>query len=83
MHEITRWTTSVCNSSLVLSTAGSLDGAHATSHWESFDLLRSLGTIPTEERVRVSWQKGISKVFFDFEMPLLNFKTAIQLLAPR
>lgn len=51
IHETTKWTTSVCNGSLILSTAGLLNGAEATSHWGSFDLLRSLGTIPTEERV--------------------------------
>ncbi|MCP1311589.1 DJ-1/PfpI family protein [Paenibacillus tyrfis] len=51
LHETAKWTTSVCNGSLILSAAGLLDGAVATCHWQSFDLLRSLGAIPTEERV--------------------------------
>ncbi|WP_054768280.1 DJ-1/PfpI family protein [Lysinibacillus parviboronicapiens] len=51
IHETTKWTTSVCNGSLILSAAGLLKGAKATSHWGSFDILSSLGTMPTEERV--------------------------------
>lgn len=51
IHETTKWTTSVCNGSLILSAAGLLQGVVATTHWGSFDLLQSLGTIPTEERV--------------------------------
>lgn len=51
MHETTKWTTSVCNGSLILSAAGLLNNVVATSHWGSFDILQSLGAIPTEERV--------------------------------
>ncbi|SMF87826.1 Transcriptional regulator containing an amidase domain and an AraC-type DNA-binding HTH domain [Paenibacillus uliginis N3/975] len=51
IHETTKWTTSVCTGSLILSAAGLLNGAPATSHWGSFDLLQSLGAIPTDERV--------------------------------
>ncbi|GEB35398.1 DJ-1/PfpI family protein [Brevibacillus parabrevis] len=51
IHETSKWTTSVCNGSLILSAAGLLNGVVATSHWGSFDLLASLGAIPTEERV--------------------------------
>lgn len=51
LHETSKWTTSVCNGSLILSTAGLLNGIKATSHWGSFDLLHSLGAIPTDERV--------------------------------
>lgn len=51
VNETTKWTTSVCNGSLILSAAGIMDGVVATSHWGSFDLLRSLGAIPTEKRV--------------------------------
>ena len=51
MHETTKWTTSVCNGSLILSAAGLLNDVAATSHWGSFDILQSLGAIPTEERV--------------------------------
>lgn len=51
IHQTTKWTTSVCNGSLILSAAGLLKGMKATSHWGSFDILQSLGTIPTDERV--------------------------------
>lgn len=51
MDKTTKWTTSVCNGSLILSAAGLLKGKLATTHWGSFDLLKSLGTIPTIERV--------------------------------
>lgn len=51
MNKTTKWTTSVCNGSLILSAAGLLNGKLATSHWGSLDLLKSLGTIPTNERV--------------------------------
>ncbi|MDY7992169.1 DJ-1/PfpI family protein [Paenibacillus polymyxa] len=51
IHETTKWTTSVCNGSLILSAAGLLNGTVATSHWGSLDLLQSLGAIPTDERV--------------------------------
>ncbi|UHA73445.1 DJ-1/PfpI family protein [Paenibacillus sp. 481] len=51
LHKTTKWTTSVCNGSLILSAAGLLNGVVATSHWCSFDILRSLGAIPTDERV--------------------------------
>ncbi|MEB4780966.1 DJ-1/PfpI family protein [Paenibacillus jamilae] len=51
IHETTKWTTSVCNGSLILSAVGLLNGTIATSHWGSLDLLQSLGAIPTDERV--------------------------------
>lgn len=51
IHGTTKWTTSVCNGSLILSAAGLLHGTVATSHWGSLDLLQSLGAIPTDERV--------------------------------
>ncbi|MCE5168241.1 DJ-1/PfpI family protein [Paenibacillus profundus] len=51
LHETTKWTTSVCTGSLILSAAGLLNGAKATTHWSSFDLLHSLGAIPTDDRV--------------------------------
>lgn len=51
MHETSKWTTSVCNGSLILGAAGLLNDVKATSHWGSFDILQSLGAIPTEERV--------------------------------
>lgn len=51
MHKTSKWTTSVCNSSLILGAAQLLNDVQATSHWGSFDILQSLGAIPTEERV--------------------------------
>ncbi|KFN01190.1 DJ-1/PfpI family protein [Bacillus clarus] len=51
IHKTTKWTTTVCTGSLILGATGLLNGIKATSHWSSFDLLRSLGAIPTEERV--------------------------------
>lgn len=51
VHETTKYTTTVCNGSLILGAAGLLNGVEATSHWGSYDLLRSFGAISTEERV--------------------------------
>ncbi len=54
VHETTRWTTSVCTGSLILGAAGLLQGVDATSHWASYDRLRSYGANPVAERfVRV------------------------------
>jgi transcriptional regulator GlxA family with amidase domain len=50
-HETSRWTTSVCTGSLILGAAGLLRGLKATSHWLAYNVLRSLGAEPTEERV--------------------------------
>ncbi|MGE6260519.1 DJ-1/PfpI family protein [Heyndrickxia sporothermodurans] len=51
IHETTKWTTTVCTGSLILSAAGLLNGVEATCHWGFYDLLRALGTIPSEGRV--------------------------------
>jgi transcriptional regulator GlxA family with amidase domain len=51
IHPTTTWTTSVCTGSVFLAHAGILDGLSATTHWASFDRLRALGAIPTEQRV--------------------------------
>ena len=45
------WTTSVCTGSLILASAGLLDGRTATSHWLAMDELGRLGALPTGERV--------------------------------
>ncbi|MEJ2579639.1 MAG: DJ-1/PfpI family protein [Kineosporiaceae bacterium] len=50
-HRTTRFTTSVCTGSLLLSAAGLLDGLAATTHWTAMDLLGQLGALPTSQRV--------------------------------
>lgn len=45
-----RQVTSVCTGSLLLGTAGLLEGRRATTHWASLDLLDSLGAGVTVER---------------------------------
>jgi len=51
IHPTTTWTTSVCTGSIFLAHAGILDGLTATTHWASYDRLRALGAVPTEQRV--------------------------------
>jgi transcriptional regulator GlxA family with amidase domain len=50
-HETSTMTTSVCSGSLVLAAAGLLDGLTAATHWSCYDLLESLGAVPTPQRV--------------------------------
>lgn len=51
VDKTTKWTTSVCTGSLLLASAGLLDGLKATSHWKVINLLSDFGAIPTRERV--------------------------------
>jgi putative intracellular protease/amidase len=49
-HATTQWTTSVCTGSLILGTAGVLDGLEATTHWNAMDELASIGVSPVDDR---------------------------------
>jgi putative intracellular protease/amidase len=51
VHPGTDWTTSVCTGSLMLASAGVLDGVEATTHWAARDTLAELGAVPVAERV--------------------------------
>ncbi len=42
VHPTTQWTTSVCTGSLILGTAGVLEGLEATTHWAALDELAPL-----------------------------------------
>jgi putative intracellular protease/amidase len=50
-HQTSKWTTSVCTGSMLLGTAGILQGKRATSHWAVRDYLRNFGAEPVAERV--------------------------------
>jgi transcriptional regulator GlxA family with amidase domain len=58
-HENSVLTTSVCTGSLLLAAAGLLTGLTATTHWSAYELLRSLGADPVEQRVVPHWDRRI------------------------
>ena len=49
-HATTEWTTSVCTGSLILGTAGVLDGLEATTHWSAMDELAGTGATVVDDR---------------------------------
>ncbi|WP_205317686.1 DJ-1/PfpI family protein [Oceanobacillus zhaokaii] len=51
VDKTTKWTTSVCTGSLLLASAGLLNGRKATSHWRVINLLSDFGAITTRDRV--------------------------------
>lgn len=51
VDKTTKWTTSVCTGSILLASAGLLNGLKATSHWKAINLLSNFGAIATRERV--------------------------------
>jgi putative intracellular protease/amidase len=50
-HETTKWTTAVCTGSLLLGSAGILQGKRANTHWAVRDQLPRFGAEPVSERV--------------------------------
>lgn len=50
-HQTTRFTTSVCTGSLVLASAGLLEGLTATTHWGAYKVLEEHNVAPTGQRV--------------------------------
>jgi len=50
-HRSTQWTTGVSTGSMLLGTAGALDGCDATGHWLVLDELPSVGAVPQHQRL--------------------------------
>jgi putative intracellular protease/amidase len=50
IHQTTQWTVSVCTGSVILASAGLLQGLKASSHWAAIHLLKDYGAVPTLER---------------------------------
>lgn len=64
IHQTTKWTTSVCNGSLILSAAGLLKGMKATSHWGSFDILQSLELFQQMKELcaKIKWSQQLASL---------------------
>ena len=50
VHETSTWTTSVCSGSVILASAGLLDGLAATSHWATQTVIGTLGAKPQRDK---------------------------------
>jgi len=51
-HQTATWTVSVCSGSVILASAGLLEGKRATSHWMALTALKALGATPvSDERI--------------------------------
>jgi transcriptional regulator GlxA family with amidase domain len=64
IHETTQWTVSVGTGSIILASAGLLQGLKASSHWAVIHLLKDYGAIPTLERFvregKIMTSQGVS-----------------------
>jgi transcriptional regulator GlxA family with amidase domain len=49
-HQTATWTASVCSGSIILASAGLLQGKRATSHWMALTALKTLGAIPIDDQ---------------------------------
>lgn len=70
-----KYITSVCTGSLILATAGLLQGYKATCHWAFRDQLAKLGVEVSSERVVIDWNRvtgaGVTSGI-DFGLTLVN-----------
>jgi putative intracellular protease/amidase len=60
VHETTTWTTSVCTGSLLLGTAGVLEGLEATTHWGALHELAPLCSTAVPDRRIVEQGKVVT-----------------------
>jgi cyclohexyl-isocyanide hydratase len=70
-----KYVTSVCTGSLVLGSAGLLDGYKATTHWTAMGYLEGYGALPTKTRVCVDRNRvtgGGVTAGIDFALTLVS-----------